>query len=71
MKLYLDTNIWIDYLDKKRIMHKQAFNLFEKITEKKHLVLISKIHMHELGKYGLFKEFNEIKNNLYKKGFCK
>jgi len=71
MKFYLDTNIWIDYLNKKRTNHSNAIKLFNKIKRKNHLILITELHIYETKITGYYNSFEKIKNELWKQGLCK
>ena len=70
MKLYLDTNIWIDYLDKTRKNHSNAVKLFNKIKKEKHLVFVSELHIYETKVHKYYDEFEKAKNKLWKQGLC-
>ena len=71
MKLYLDTNIWIDYLDEKRENHGKALRLFDKIQKEGHIIIVSELHIYETKVNGYYDPFEKTKNELWKKSLCK
>ena len=71
MKFYLDSCIWIDYLDFKRENHNKAVELFNKIISRKDLIIVSKVHFREMHATGYFEKFNKIKNKLFEEGVLK
>ncbi|MFH0986883.1 MAG: PIN domain-containing protein [Candidatus Micrarchaeota archaeon] len=71
MKLYLDTCVWIDFLDEEREGHRKAVKLFGLVQKENSEVLISKIHDYEMAKAGYRRLFKKIKEEMKQGGFCK
>ena len=71
MKIYLDTNIWFDYLNEKRKNHRNAVKLFEKIKKEKHLIFVSELHIYETKVHNYYDSFEKFKNKLWKQGLCR
>ena len=51
MRLYVDTNVFLDYLWTDRKHHKEAADFFIKVIEEKHVTIISTWTTKELHKY--------------------
>lgn len=70
MRFYLDSNVWIDYLDVRRGDHEKAVKLFEEVRKRNHVIVFSRVHHKEMRNAGYFEGFEKLKNELFKSGFC-
>jgi predicted nucleic acid-binding protein len=71
MKLYLDANVWIDYLDRNREDHRKAARLFRLAEKRKHVIIVSELHIYETRVHGYYRAFEKEKNRLWKAGLCR
>ena len=69
-KFYLDSDVWIAYFDEKDERHELAVKLFGEVIKNNDVILISKVHHIEMLNTGFHKQFEKLKNKLFKIRVC-
>lgn len=59
MRLYLDSDVWLTLFDKNDVRHSIVMELFEKIKEEGHTIVVSSVHLKEMENAGMLNEFNK------------